>query len=211
MDLSNYYNMFLVAVVSLLAAISPGPDFFIVVRNSLVYSRKAGILTSFGVATALIIHLSYTILGIGVLIAENSIVYNFVKYCGAAYLFYIGFSGVRSSFVAASSLTLDCQKSSYQISSLNALKQGFLTNLLNPKCAIFFISLFSQFITAETPLFVRVEYALVNWVMSIGWFLVLTYLITGKFLSQRVDRFRSYIDRIMGSCLMVLSLKLLFV
>lgn len=205
--------LFLIAGVSLLGAISPGPDFVIVVRNSLVYSRKIGFLTAFGVSLALIVHLSYTLIGIGVLIAESSLAYTLIKYIGAAYLFYLGFSGIISSYriTKSASLNLNYTKSANEIDYFTALKQGFFTNLLNPKAAIFFISLFSQFISVDTPLFLRAQFAFINLTITLAWFLFLSFLITGKYFTSRIDSFRSYIDRVMGAALILLSLKLILV
>lgn len=209
MDL--FSNLLAVAVVSLLAAISPGPDFFIVLRNSLSYSRKSGLLTALGVSLALIVHLFYTLVGLGVLIAESPFLYTALKYTGVGYLFFIGASGVISSFRNSVSLDLEYSKSDNQISSYKALRQGFLTNLLNPKAALFFISLFSQFIDSTTPIFLRFEYAFINWSITLCWFLFLSYLITTKGFLGKISRFRIYIDRVMGSALVLLGIKLLFV
>lgn len=206
-----FSNLIAVAVVSLLAAISPGPDFFIVLRNSLSYSRKSGLLTALGVSLALIVHLSYTLVGLGILIAESPFLYTLLKYTGVGYLFFIGSSSLISSFRNSNTLDLGCHKSRHQISALTALRQGFLTNLLNPKAAIFFISLFSQFIDSTTPIFLRVEYAFINWSITLSWFLFLSYLITSRGFIGKIHRFRIYIDRIMGGALMLLGVKLLFI
>ncbi len=85
-----YSSMLAVAVVSLLGAISPGPDFFIVLRNSLVYSRKNGLMTACGVSVALFAHLTYTFVGIAVLIKESPFTYSLLTTIGAVYLLYIG-------------------------------------------------------------------------------------------------------------------------
>ncbi len=201
-------SLLTVALVSLLAAISPGPDFVVVVKNSLSYSRTMGFLTAFGTSLALLIHLSYTLIGIGVLITEGSFVYTLLKYVGAGYLFYIGCKGLISSFKQQPSLTVKQTENSHTISSLAALKQGFLTNLLNPKCSLFFVSLFSQFIMVDTPLSLKLGYAGINWSITLCWFLFLSYLITGKLILSRISSFRKYIDRIMGCALIVLSIKL---
>ncbi len=203
--------LLLVGSVSLIAAISPGPDFIIVVRNSLVYSRRAGLWTSFGVACGLFFHLAYTLVGIGVLIASSTLCYNIIKYAGVFYLFYLGISGLLSAFKNRTAVQIDYTKSCDSLSSSQAFKQGFLTNVLNPKCALFFVSLFSQFITPETPLFLRIEFAFVNWAVSLGWFLFLTYLITAKMFSTKVHRARTFIDGIMGGVLVLLGLKILLV
>lgn len=209
--MDHFASLATVAIVSLIAAISPGPDFFIVLRNSLSYSRKAGLLTALGVSLALIIHLTYTMVGIGVLIAESQLAYNIIKYVGVIYLLYLGFSSLKSSFKKASEINLHYAKDNLQISSTTALSQGFLTNVLNPKCALFFISLFSQFIDSNTPAIIRIEYAVVNWSVSLGWFLLLSYLVTAPWFLGRIAQFRLYIDRVMGIGLIFLSMKMLFV
>lgn len=209
MDISA--NVLAVAIVSLLAAISPGPDFFIVLRNSLIYSRKIGLWTTLGVSVALIAHLTYTVVGIAILIAESPVAYSLIKYAGVAYLFYLGVSGIRSSFQKSTQNAENYSKLERQISPKTAFTQGFLTNLLNPKCALFFLSLFSQFINAETPTLVRVEYAFINWIVSITWFLFLSYLVTGKALHGRLHQFRNLVDRVMGSALILLGAKMLLV
>jgi RhtB (resistance to homoserine/threonine) family protein len=204
-------NFLAITVISLIAAISPGPDFFIVFRNSLVYSRRAGFLTAFGVSSALVIHLSYTLIGIGVLIEESPFLYALLKYSGVAYLFYIGLKGIISSFKPASSALKEYTRAKVQISDFAAFMQGFWTNLLNPKAALFFISLFSQFIDSNTPIIVGIEYGLINLAIVLGWFLLLSYLLTQKQVTGRIDTFRIYIDRIMGGILMLLGFKMLFI
>lgn len=223
-------NLMTVGFVSLLAAISPGPDFVVVVKNSLSNSRKIGLFTSLGVCIALLFHITYTIVGIGVLLAENPFFYLLVTYLGAAYLFYIGCKGFVSSFkkqpnlamqlagqskVAADQpinqdVTSQASSTGKSMTSMEAFKQGFLTNLLNPKCAIFFVSLFSQFILPGTPLSLKLGYACINWLVTLGWFCLLCYLITGNYILSRIGKFRAMIDRVMGVILMLLSLKIIF-
>lgn len=202
-------SLLTVAFVSLVAAISPGPDFFVVVRNSLSHSRKAGFMTACGVSLALLVHLSYTLIGIGILITEDSMAYQVLRYAGAGYLFYIGCKGVISSFKKEDSIDLTPAEKLPNLSSFDALKQGFLTNLLNPKCALFFVSLFAQFIGAETPLSMKLCFACINWSITLAWFLLISYLITGEFIMSRIGQIRKYIDRIMGSVLVILGLKLI--
>lgn len=209
--MADLSTIFAVGLVALLGAISPGPDFFIVMKNSLSYSRRAGFWTSVGVSLALIVHLSYTIVGIGVVIAESPFLYSFIKYAGVSYLLYIGTKSIMPSFKQYPSMQLDYAQSRNQISSFAAITQGFLTNLLNPKAAIYFISLFSQFIDPNTPMFARFEYAFINWVIVLGWFLFLSYIITSQKLLGKISQFRLYIDRVMGGALILLGLKLLLV
>ncbi|MCH9609500.1 MAG: Threonine efflux protein [Chlamydiales bacterium] len=198
-----------IASLSFLIAVSPGPDFVVVVKNSLSYSRKKGFLTGLGVSLALLVHLAYTILGVGYLISKGNMLYFFLKYAGAGYLFYLGCKGLISSFKGQKSLLESCIDQN-TLSAAGAFRQGFLTNLLNPKCALFFMSFFSQFILASTSTSLKIGYACINWLVTLGWFLLLSYLITGKYITSRIASFHKYIDRIMGCALILLSLYVLF-
>lgn len=205
-------NILAVAVVSWLGALSPGPDFFIVVRNSLSYSRKIGFYTTFGVCLGLLIHLFYTLIGIGVLIAESALIYNMIKYAGAIYLFYLGVSGVLASFKKKGEKNYASYAvSSSLISRWTAVKQGFLTNALNPKAALFFISLFSQFIAVTTPLSLKIAYAATNWIVGLTWFLFVSYVVTNPLFIQRINQFQLYIDRVFGLALIGLSIKIILI
>jgi threonine/homoserine/homoserine lactone efflux protein len=185
-----FSNLLAVAVVSWLGALSPGPDFFLVFRNSLSF---------------------YTLIGIGVLLTESVLIYNIVKYVGAAYLFYIGITGVIASFKKSDEVNYACAASSQSITPWTAMKQGFLTNVLNPKAAFFFVSLFSQFIGVDTPLYIKVAYAATNWTVALIWFLFVSYVVTNPLFIKRLNQFRLYIDRVLGSALILLSIKLVLI
>ena len=79
-----------VITITIFAVISPGPDFAMVSRNSLSLSRRAGILTAFGIGAGVLVHVSYTLLGIGVLIRETPALFDILKLVGAAYLVWLG-------------------------------------------------------------------------------------------------------------------------
>lgn len=200
-----------VSLVSLLGAICPGPNFLIVVKNSLSYSRKVGFLTALGVSFALLIHLSYILIGIGILITKGSFFYHLLKFVGAGYLFYIGCKGVILSFKEQKLLEFQSRGDARLLPPVMALKQGFLTNLLNPECILFFVSLFSQFILVSTPLHLKIGFVCINWSLTLGWFLLLSYVITGRLVVSNINGFRKYIDRVMGVVLIVFSINLGFV
>ena len=136
----------------------------------------------------------------------NPLLYALIKYSGVVYLFYIGLKGLLSK---PSAVVLGEKRE--QISDRGAFLQGFWTNLLNPKCALFFISLFSQFIDPSAPFLVGIEYGLITWSIVTGWFWLLSYLLTHQKLLGKIDRFRHYFDKIMGAVLMGLGFKILLV
>ncbi len=92
-----YLTEFLtVAVIHLLAVISPGPDFAMISRNSLVYSRKTGIYSSLGLALGILVHVSYSLVGIGLIISRSIVIFSAIKFLGAGYLIYIGYKALKT-------------------------------------------------------------------------------------------------------------------
>lgn len=117
----------LIAVVTftLLAVISPGPDFAMVTRNSLTLSRRAGVLTALGIGLGVLVHLTYTLLGVGLLIEQSLWLFNAIKLVGAAYLIYLGVTMLRTKPGVA-----PADGAAPPASDWSALRTGFLTNAL---------------------------------------------------------------------------------
>ncbi|NEQ26008.1 MAG: LysE family transporter, partial [Microcoleus sp. SIO2G3] len=82
--------------VALLVIIGPGPNFVMTVRNSLSHSRRAGVLTALGLALGDLIHVGFWLIGLGVLISRSILLFNTLKWLGAAYLIYIGIQAFRA-------------------------------------------------------------------------------------------------------------------
>ncbi|MED1567417.1 LysE family translocator [Bacillus paramycoides] len=140
--------------IGILAALSPGPDFVIVMKNSLGIGRKYGIATALGIASALIVHVAYTVLGFTIILEKWPVVFNIIKLLGAIYLLWLGWKGIRSKALTETSNDLHVQQSSNRPIGLG-FREGFLCNLLNPKAPLFFLSIFSQFIGHNTPNWMR--------------------------------------------------------
>src|SRR5256885_4192866 len=85
-----------VVTITLLAVISPGADFAMVTRNSLLRSRRAGLLTALGIGLGVLVHVGYTLLGVGLLMQQSTWLFDVVKLLGAAYLIYLGVTMLRS-------------------------------------------------------------------------------------------------------------------
>ncbi|SQI36749.1 Threonine efflux protein [Serratia plymuthica] len=98
-----------VVTITLLAVISPGPDFAMVSRNSLLLSRRAGVLTACGIGAGVVIHVSYTLVGVGVLIQQSLWLFTLLKAIGAAYLIYLGVGMLRHAGAAAAALPTKTQ------------------------------------------------------------------------------------------------------
>lgn len=195
-----------VALVHILAAMSPGPDFAIVTRNSLVYSRKVGVYTALGIALGLLVHIAYSLLGIGFLIAQSILVFNIIKYIGAGYLLYIGYKALLSKPVAEAEEKVASQKAA-DISAWSAIKIGFLTNALNPKATMFFLAVFTQVIDPATPMWVQLVYGLEMIIATFAWFSIVAYLFSNYLLKQKLLKVRHRIDHVMGVVLIALGIK----
>jgi threonine/homoserine/homoserine lactone efflux protein len=144
-------QIMVVAVIHLLFAISPGPDFAIVTRNTLLYSRRIGIYTAVGIALGILIHTIYAIAGIALLISRSPVVFSLIKYAGAAYIAYIGYRSIRAA-LGDTGNTKYREGTQKAISVLESVKMGALTNALNPKAILYMLSIFTLVIDQKTPL-----------------------------------------------------------
>ena len=199
-------QIFSIAIVVMIALVSPGPDFAVVVRNSLIYSRRTGIISAFGIAVGTFIHVSYTLLGLGLIITESTWLLLWIKYCGAGYLLYIGLKGILAK---KSSFSLDGMQDINDISILQAFASGFFTCLLNPKAILFFISFLSVMIDPSTPKLIMLAYGITIFIETFTWFGFVAFFLSGKRIREKFYATSHWIERITGFILIALSLKLL--
>ncbi|WP_425320669.1 LysE family translocator [Gemmobacter caeni] len=192
-----------VITITLFAVISPGPDFAMVSRNSLTLSRRAGLVTALGIGAGVLVHVSYTLLGIGVLIRETPTLFDVLKLAGAAYLAWLGWQMLLSHKTEGA-----VSASETALSDLAAFRIGFLTNALNPKTTIFIVSLFMQVIQAETPLATRIGYGLFISFAHVVWFSTVSLFFGAPSVQQRILRLRPWIDRIFGVLLIGFAIAL---
>jgi RhtB (resistance to homoserine/threonine) family protein len=187
---------------------SPGPDLFIVMKNSLGYGKKIGIASAIGIAAALFIHVSYTIFGLALILQQYICVFNMIQISGACYLAYLGIQAMISTF-SDKEINIECSEIIYDSKTFSqGFKNGFLCNILNPKAFLFFLSIFSQFITSSTPSWVAWTYGLEVVVAMGGWFVVLSVIISSRFFSQIYNKCRKWIDRLFGALLLYFAYKI---
>jgi RhtB (resistance to homoserine/threonine) family protein len=207
MELEYLPSIFSVAGLVMISVVSPGPDFAIVVKNSLVYSRKTAILTALGIALGILVHVAYTLLGLGLLISTTPWLLFSIKCLGAGYLLYIGFKGLRAKKATPSLGNVHHKK---DISPLSAIRSGFLTNALNPKCMLFFVSLFSVIIDPNTPFAIMLIYGLIIFIETLAWFGFVAFCLSGKTTREKFNAVGHWIERVTGSILMALGVRLFF-
>lgn len=196
-----------VTLIHLLAVISPGPDFFMAIKNSLTYSRKTGIYTAIGFGLGIAVHIFYSLAGLALLISKSIVIFNLIKYLGVTYLLYLGFKSLISS---SSDIKIENQIHIKDISPLKAISQGFLTNVLNPKATLFFLSLFTLVIspqTANTTLFFISFILIFNTAL---WFSLVAIFLTQKRMRVIYNRYQKYFNKLFGGVLIALGLKIAF-
>ncbi|QVM96000.1 LysE family transporter [Pseudomonas sp. SORT22] len=204
-----YWAEFLtVALIHLLAVASPGPDFAVVVRESVTHGRRAGTWTAFGVGTAIFLHVGYSLLGIGLIVSQSIMLFNALKWLAAAYLLYIGFKALRARPAAPGSDAV--QASTVERRPRAAFVAGFMTNGLNPKATLFFLSLFTVVINPHTPLAIQAGYGLYLAVATGLWFCLVAMLFSQQRVRAGFARMGHWFDRTMGAVLIALGVKIAF-
>jgi len=193
-----------VATITILAVISPGADFAMVTRNSMVLSRRAGVLTAIGISLGVLIHVAYSMAGIGLLISRSILLFSLIKYAGAAYLIYLGITMMRSKKAEPT----ETAEQRAPLSDFDALKTGFFTNALNPKTTLFVVSLFTQVISPETPLLVQLGYGAFMSLAHLVWFVLVACAFSSDVAKRFVASSRHIIERGIGAALVALGLSL---
>ncbi|TCM55094.1 RhtB (resistance to homoserine/threonine) family protein [Rhizobium sp. PP-F2F-G48] len=189
--------------------ISPGADFAMVMRQSILHGRRSAIFTSLGVGTSLMFHVTYTILGLGLVISQSITLFNIVKWCGVAYLLYIGVKALRAKPAESIEASVPAEPATRSTqSAFKAFGLGFAANALNPKPVFFFLSIFSTVVSAQTPVAVKFGYGLVMASCLILWFVAVSLFMTTPAMRARFARISHWIDRASGMVFIALGLKL---
>ena len=184
-----------VGLIHLVALVSPGPDFVVACRNSLLYSRTIGIYTAMGFGLGICVHISFAVVGLSWLIANNELIFTVIQYLGAFYLMLIGIQSLRSF---QSQIGQETATASSRISPLRAVRIGFITNVLNPKATLFFLSLFSTMLNPTVGEVTWVVIAVLLVVTTILWFSLVALLISHPRFTTVLKRYEKTIQQFFG-------------
>ena len=203
--LHNQLEIIAITSVALMMAISPGADFVLVTRNSLTYSRNTGLYTTLGITLGTWVHIMYCIAGLAIIINTSPILFSIIKYLGACYLIFIGYLSITPKSID----DYEQHENTRIIKPIKALMSGFISNALNPKTTLFFLGIFSQFVTIDTPIIIQLVYGSIISLAHLLWFSILSCFLTQRKFIHKVKKYQTVINRFMGITLIALGIKLI--
>ncbi|MBU8877916.1 LysE family translocator [Bacillus sp. FJAT-29790] len=190
--------------------ILPGPDTAIITKNTISKQKAAGVQTTFGTLVALLIHTLAAGLGLSALIVKSAFLFTFLKYVGAVYLIYLGCKSMLFILKKQpSSEQADNKPNKYENKS--SFRQGFLTNLLNPKVAVFFLTFLPQFAGTGNNAFIEfLTLGLTYTVLTMIWFFFYIKLINYVSEFMKKQSTIKAVEGLTGGILILFGIKLAF-
>ncbi len=192
--------------VAALLTILPGADMALVAKVTLLDGRRAAFFTSLGICAGLPLHATASALGLSLILATSTEAFAVVKFAGAAYLAYLGIRTIRDSFAAAAVPAVTAAPAR---SRRAAFAQGFLSNVLNPKVALFYLTFLPQFISpGDNVLAKSLLLAGIHAVLGLVWLPLYAYAIDR--IGAVIRGARRWLERLSGSALIGLGVRLAF-
>ena len=193
-----------VAILHFFAVASPGPDFILVTRQCMRYGRKVALWTSLGIALGILFHVALSLTGLTILIQNEPLIFWYLKLAAS---FYIGYLGLVSLF-SRSSINLDNNFSNEISKKVKSVSTGFLTNVLNPKAFIFFITVFTLVIDIDTTKVIKIFLGIYMSMATFIWFSFISILITNKNAINRFKKSIPLVERFTGLLLIFIALQI---
>ena len=192
------------ALVAAVLTVTPGADMMLIVRNVLRGGGQDGVITTFGICAGLFVHAVLSALGISIVLMHSAAAFNAVKIAGAGYLIWLGVQSLRSA-----SRGPDVPAVRETVRPGRCLLEGFLSNILNPKVAVFYLAFLPQFIGPTDPVMKKsLVLATIHYAEGIAWLLTLTLLVdrTRRFFLHATVR--RWLDGLCGLVLVGLGMRL---
>ena len=198
------FETFLIA--GLILNLTPRADTMYILSRSISQGKKAGILSALGISTGSVFQIIFAALGLSIILAKSAVAFEIVKYLGVAYLIFLGIKLLTTK----SNGKFELKKENQQISNRKIYTSGVLTNILNPKVALFFLAFMPQFID-QNYTYISLSFLILG----------LTFLLTGTiwcvilaiFASKLSDRIREnykikrWMDKITGGIFIIMGIK----
>ncbi|MCI0766957.1 LysE family translocator [Bacillus sp. TL12] len=203
-------NYLLFIIMSICLIILPGPDTAMATKNTLTAGKIGGVKTVFGTCIALLIHTLAAVIGLSAIIVKSAFLFSIFKYVGALYLVYLGIKALLS-LKNKNNINMNDLPMKHTDGNTSCFRQGFLTNLLNPKVAVFFLTFLPQFLNPNHNTLIQfLIMALTYLVLTVIWFAFYIFLIDKISVFMKKPATQRYIQGLTGIILIGFGIKLAF-
>lgn len=198
--------------VAVLLTITPGADMALVTKNALAAGRKAAFLTTLGINTSILSWAAASAVGLAAILNASTTAFLILKIAGAAYLVFLGLQTIwRTREGEEPDVGEICGEPEHRLAGGSAFRQGLLTNLLNPKIAVFYTTFLPQFISPGDPVLLKsVFLATIHNLLGFIWLTGYAYMLTRAGDLLRSTTIKRILDRVTGAVLVALGLRLAF-
>ena len=189
--------------ICILGAVSPGPSLAVVMRNTLAGGRINGFITAMSHGLGIVLWALLTATGIGLLIISNPALFEGIRIVGAGVLLFLGGRCLltRSETVEKAGIDLEEAKTT------SPFWDGFLISITNPKIAIFFLALFSQFVRFDAGWIEKLVMAVTAGVIDTLWYVMVALVLSHSAILPRLRRYSKHLERIFGIVLVILAIR----
>jgi len=188
--------------VCLLGAMSPGPSMAVVINNAIFKGRYNGILTSIGHGIGIAFYATFAVLGIGLIIKTNLFLFNGLKILSIIFLIFIGVKSILNKE------KLNLEKKDIKENTISFF-QGFSISILNPKILVWFIAIYSQFMSTDNELIFNIYLVSIAGIVDACWYIILTFAVTTASTQSFFQTKSNTIRRVQGFLFITVGLILL--
>ncbi|MDE1463297.1 LysE family translocator [Spartinivicinus poritis] len=192
-------------LICLLGAMTPGPSLAVVIQHTVGSSRLHGFCTAWAHALGVALYALCSLLGLSIVLQQSPLLFKVIAYGGAAYLAWLGFKAISSKGGLVNQL-----KSQQAASYSKAAKDGAMISLLNPKLGLFFLALFSQYVSASSGLSSQVALVSTPLIIDGLWYSLVAFLLTIPKILSTIRQQAIWIDRVSGVILLILAVRVVW-
>ena len=191
-----------ITFVCLLGAMSPGPSMMVVINNAIFKNKFNGILTAIGHGFGIGIYALFAVIGVGLIIKTNVFIFNSLKFLSIIFLFYLGIQAIIKKD------QIEYDKTNIK-SGMQSFLQGLSISILNPKIFIWFIAIYSQFMSLNNTYFFNISLVLIASIVDALWYLLLVNLVTFHSILEFIKNKSYLMQKIVGFLFIIISMILL--
>lgn len=204
----QHLDTFLIAITIL--TLTPGLDTALVIKNTSRSGAKDGCVTSFGICSGLFIHAGFSAVGISAILLQSAQLFQVMKWIGAAYLIWLGFNALMATYRGVKGLSVAQDSGHREFKMMRSLREGFLSNVLNPKTAVFYLAFLPQFIDPNHSLFIQsFIMAGIHFIIAMVWQCGLSIAINSAQKLVKNSSILTWMEGLTGSVLIALGIKLI--